>query len=172
MNDSSYWIKQLKLQPHPEGGFYRETYRASGQVSVNHLPGFDGTRQLSTAIYFMLTQKAFSAFHRIKSDEIWHFYQGSSIVIYGLTDSAEPITWRLGDNPEQGESFQVIIPAGVWFAAELGKPAAEFGLVGCTVAPGFDFEDFEMGERSRLLQSFPQHRQLISRLSLPGNIAP
>ena len=157
------YIKQLSLVKHPEGGFYKETYRSSGMISEKCLTGFVGDRNFCTAIFYLLERDDFSAFHRIKSDECWHFYDGQTLLIHMLDAKGTYSYVRLGRNISEGELLQFVVPAGVWFASE---PAAEtdFSLVGCTVAPGFDFADFEMADRQILLQSFPQNHTLISRL--------
>jgi predicted cupin superfamily sugar epimerase len=155
------WITNLNLQPHPEGGFFRETYRSA--ENVNAPPRFDGTRSFSTAIYFLLRSEDRSVFHRIKSDELWHFYQGSRLLIYVLTDKGLTIH-KLGSNPDQGESLQVLIPANSWFGALVEKPNS-FALCGCTVSPGFDFRDFEMADRKELLKKYPGYEKEIIQLT-------
>ncbi len=160
MKTAKYWIEKLELLPHPESGYYKEVYRSTEEVVAELLPlQRTGIRSINTAIYYLLEKEIFSAFHRIKSDEIWHFYDGKSIVIY-VIDKKGKLEELLLDknNPMQ------IVPKNTWFAAEL-KDKNSFALVGCTVAPGFDFEDFEMGERSRLLSEYPDHEILIERLT-------
>jgi predicted cupin superfamily sugar epimerase len=162
MKTVDYWINHLNLQPHPEGGFFKETYRSSEKISS--LPErFEGTRNFSTAIYFLLRSEDRSVFHRIKSDELWHFYQGSTLSIYVLTDEGMTIH-KLGSNPEQGESLQVVIPANCWFGAKV-ESLNEFALCGCTVAPGFDFQDFEMADRNELLKKYPGYEKEIIQLT-------
>lgn len=155
--DAQYWINKLNMQPHPEGGFYKETYQSDKMIS-----GLE--RRYSTAIYFLLQGRQFSAFHRIRSDELWHFYTGSPLEVLMLHDSGELQTLRLGPHSEQGEQFQAVVPAGKWFASRLTQPDS-FALVGCTVSPGFDFRDFEMANRQTLVQQFPQHEALITSLT-------
>lgn len=157
-------IKQFNLLPHPEGGYYKETYKATEYIAKNALPErFKADRFFSTAIYFLLEKGNFSAFHKIKSDECWHFYAGETLLVYviHLTGNVEII--RLGNNIEKGEVFQYVVPANCWFASE---PAADtnFSFVGCTVAPAFDFADFELAKANELIQQFPQHENLIQRL--------
>jgi len=157
-------VRDLRLEPHPEGGYFRETYRSSGTFNREGLPVFfRGDRAFSTAIYFLLEGRQFSAFHRIPSDECWHFYQGVPLHIYILQPSGELDVIRLGNDPGKGELFQAVVPAGCWFAS---RPASREGytLVGCTVSPGFDFEDFEMGEAAFLAERFPDHETLIREL--------
>lgn len=167
MSDAAFWIEHLDLRPHPEGGYFRETYRAVETIAGPALPDrFDGSRAFATAVYFLLTSDAFSAFHRIRSDEIWHFYAGDAVTI-AVVDAAGTgrlTTESLGRDPARGESPQVVVPAGAWFGAEVVS-GGRFALVGCTVAPGFDFADFELGDRARLLEAYPQHRGVIERLT-------
>jgi len=166
MNQQSaiYWIEHLKLQPHPEGGFYKETYRASEKIPVDGLPSrFFGPRNLSTAIYFLLRAKDKSLFHRIKSDEIWHFHAGDTLNIYVLTDNGL-ITHQLGPNLEKGDSLQIVIPANHWFGAEVAG-AGTYTLSSCTVSPGFDFKDFELANRFNLVKEFPQYENIIEKLT-------
>lgn len=165
MFPAKYWVEKLKMQSHPEGGFFAETYRSTEVISENSLPKrFSGNRNYSTAIYFLLESHHFSAFHRIKSDELWHFYAGDALNVYYIDNEGIIQIIRLGNNPEKGEIFQAVVPAGVWFGS---KPAIEnsYSLVGCTVAPGFDFADFEMPDRATLLQQFPQHEEIIKLLT-------
>ena len=119
---AQYYIEHLELQPHPEGGYYKETYRSAGSIAAASLPNeFGGNRSYSTAIYFLLQQGDFSGFHRIKSDECWHFYEGGSLLIHVLHQNGEYTCIRLGRNLHEGELFQYVVPAGAWFASE---PAA------------------------------------------------
>lgn len=158
-------IQHLRLEPHPEGGYYRETYRSPGEIPHAALPpGFTGDRVFCTAIYFLLESGGFSAFHRLKSDECWHFYQGVALHVYVLEPTGALTTIRLGPDPQKGDVFQAVVPAGRWFASRPAEPGG-YSLVGCTVAPGFDFADFEMGVAASLAEAFPQHEELIRQLS-------
>lgn len=170
MNDAAFWIERLDLRPHPEGGYFRETYRAAETIAGTALPArFVGARPFATAIYFLITRDAFSAFHRIRSDELWHFYAGGAVTlaILDADGTGRLTTASLGRDPARGESPQVVIPAGAWFAAEVAS-SGSFALVGCTVAPGFDFADFELADRASLLGQYPQHRGAIERLTRTG----
>ena len=159
------WIRQLKLRRHPEGGYYRETYRAKDTVSATALPDrFAGSRRFSTAIYFLLQGKDISRLHRLQSDELWHFYAGYALTIDLITPAGQHKRIKLGKNPKRGESFQAVIPAGCWFGAAVNNQRA-YSLVGCTVAPGFDFADFEQADRRQLLVQYPQHADIIRRLT-------
>lgn len=162
---AEYYIKKLGLEKHPEGGWFREVYRSSEEISGEHLPErFSGKRHHSTSIYFLLSSDTFSAFHRIKSDELWHFYEGSPVTIYMISGEGIYSEAVLGRNIENGEVLQCVIPHGVWFGAKVSEPDS-FCLVGCTVAPGFHFDDFELGERTELLRKFPEQKELIHELT-------
>jgi predicted cupin superfamily sugar epimerase len=160
------WMERLGLEPHPEGGHYRQSYQAALVLPQSALPAHRGDRPASTAIYFLLQGEEFSAFHRIRSDELWHFYAGSSLVVHVLTPQGEHRQIRLGSAIERGEQLQDVVEAGCWFGATLARPAPEaFALVGCTVAPGFHFADFEMARRDVLEAEYPQHRELVRSLT-------
>ena len=166
MNDPvSHFIASLALERHPEGGWYRETYRAVDTIAQEALPSrFDGERSFATAIYFLLGKGEFSALHRIKSDELWHFYSGTTLTIHVITPAGYHQQIKLGSNLVGGETFQALVPAGSWFGAEVSSGGI-YGLVGCTVAPGFDFADFEMGSRTDLLNSYPEHENIIQKMT-------
>ncbi|MFI5164933.1 MAG: cupin domain-containing protein, partial [Bacteroidia bacterium] len=140
-------------------------YKSDEKILKEHLPSrFTGDRHHSTSIYFLLSGKEFSAFHRIKSDEMWHFYEGSAIRIHMIDDNGKYSYGIIGRDFDYGEAFQFVVPHGVWFAAEVNDKSS-YALVGCMVAPGFDYEDFEMGERETLIKMFPMQKELIARLS-------
>lgn len=166
MKPASYWIEKFNLLAHPEGGYYAETYRASETIPQQALPArFGGDRAFSTGIYFLLESHNFSAFHRIQADEMWHFYAGEALEVFVIDEKTGELTViRLGNDPENGETFQAVVPAGAWFGS---RPAASssYALVGCTVAPGFDFADFEMAACDALTQQYPQHAALIAGLT-------
>jgi predicted cupin superfamily sugar epimerase len=156
-------VEKFEMQPHPEGGYYKETYRSTEHISKDALPvRFAGNRYFSTAIYFLLEQGNFSAFHRIQSDECWHFYKGQSLYVHVIHPTGQYELIRLGDDITQ-ETFQAVVPAGSWFASETA-PGGSFSFVGCTVAPGFDFADFELAKGEELSKQFPEHAGLIKRL--------
>lgn len=158
-------IKRFDLTRHPEGGWYRETYRSAELIAGSALPGrFDGPRSFCTSIYFLLEHGDISAFHCIKSDEIWHFYAGATLTLHVLTTQGEHLELKLGPNSVAGESFQIVVAAGCWFGGVVSGPG-EYSFVGCTVAPGFDFADLQMGNRSDLLQEYPRHNEIINRLT-------
>lgn len=162
---ASYRIEQLSLARHPEGGWFRETYRSTEFIPRGALPDrFDEQRSISTAIYFLLEEGEISALHRLKSDEIWHFYEGAPLAVQVIEPDGRHYTLLLGSDPDRGEQFQAVVPAGCWFGAELSG-CGEYALVGCSVAPGFDYNDFEMACCEELTALFPQHEALIRRLT-------
>lgn len=153
-------IDLLSLQAHPEGGFYRETFRSA--LELSELPQ-GGTRSASTAIYFLLPAGTFSAFHRVRSDEVWHFYDGDPLEIHTIDEAGVYSLQILGRSYTEGQRPQAVVPAGVWQAA---RPQGDsFSLCGCTVAPGFDFSDFEMPSREELLSRFPKQRSILVSLT-------
>lgn len=165
MKNAEYYIKTLGLEKHPEGGWFKEVYRSAEEIRGEHLPErFSGSRHHSTSIYFLLTSDTFSALHRIKSDELWHFYEGSPVTIYMIDSAGNYSEIALGRNIENGEVLQFVIPHGVWFGAKVNI-SDSFSLVGCTVAPGFHFDDFELAERDELLKLFPKYKGIIERFT-------
>ncbi|MGC4092231.1 MAG: cupin domain-containing protein [Polyangiaceae bacterium] len=154
-------IRTLSLRPHPEGGHYAEVFRAQGELtSAQHR----GPRRASTAIYFLLASHEFSAFHRVRSDELWHHYAGDALELT-LLDEQGAQTLRLGSDLSHGERPLGVVPAGVWQAARPAPGSHGYALCGCTVAPGFEFEDFEMPSRAALLALLPAHRERIVSLT-------
>jgi predicted cupin superfamily sugar epimerase len=160
MTDVAALVRCLELSPHPEGGYFRETFRADPLPFA--VPG-RGARAASTAIYFLLPSGDFSAFHRVASDEVWHFYGGVPLELHCLNSdgSHEPV--RLGPDLLAGERPQYVVRAGIFQAARPSAPG--YSLCGCTVAPGFDFADFEMPTRDALLALFPAHAALVRALT-------
>lgn len=164
-NNAKHWIAKLRLEPHPEGGYFRETYRSDVTIAHGALPpGFGGARAASTAIYFLLEGENFSAFHRLRSHEVWHFYAGSPLVVEVIEPTGSRSSILLGDDSNAGQGFQAVVHAGCWFASHVADWKG-WSLVGCTVAPGFDFEDLEMAKRAELVNGYPQHREIITRLT-------
>lgn len=158
-DDARRLIADLRLLPHPEGGYYRETYRSQRAVET---PNAD-RRGALTNIYFLLTGETFSAWHRIDADETWHFYRGTGLVIPAIDDGGRLNEIALGpDGP-----WQTTIPAGTYFAAYV-PDSSGYALVGCSVAPGFDFAGFELPAREELAARYPQHAEIIARLTRPG----
>ncbi len=162
MQSKTYWVNHLNMLPHPEGGFFKEVYRSDESVATDALPArYAGSRSFATSIYFLIESENFSAFHRIQSDEIWHFYTGSTITMHIIHPDGKLVTHKIGPNFEAGEVFQLVIPHSCWFAASVDEPDA-YALVGCGVAPGFDFVDFELGTAAQLVAEYPQHAEVIS----------
>lgn len=158
-------LDYYQLQAHPEGGYYKETYRSEENIKTGlSTAAFPENRSYGTAIYFLLAGGDFSAFHRIKSDEIWHFYAGGPLFIHIINPQGQLTTVTLGSDIAAGQTFQAIVFAGCWFASEPVNKES-FSFVGCTVAPGFEFEDFELTEENELSALFPQYADLIKRLT-------
>ena len=166
MNEKAgYYISKLQLSLHPEGGYYKEVYRSGEIYEAEFLPGrYFKDRALSTSIYFLLEGRQVSTFHRLKSDEIWHFYDGSVVKIYNIEEDGRMKEIKLGNNLEDGETLQVVINKNSWFGAEVVDKSS-FCLIGCTVSPGFDFEDFELGNRDSLIKQFPEYSEVIKKLT-------
>jgi predicted cupin superfamily sugar epimerase len=152
-------ISRLGLKQHPEGGFFIETFRSE---FLMRLANHKGARNLCTIIYYLLPGEQFSSFHTIKSDEIWHFYLGSSIDLHIIRDDGTLDEVRLGANVFEGEIFQVVVKANSWFAASVNDTTS-FSLMGCTVTPGFDFRDWTLGNREKLSRMYPQHEEIIKK---------
>jgi uncharacterized protein len=165
MDRASVLIRQLSLVPHPERGHYAETYRANSNVAcATHA----GPRSASTAVYFLITAAQGSTFlHRLISDEIFHLYEGGPLDVLLLHPNGSGERKRLGTNLEQGERPQIVIPAGTWFGTILSEGAA-YCLFGCTVAPGFEFADFELAAGPELALRYPSFADLIGRMSRPA----
>ncbi|AUP78239.1 cupin domain-containing protein [Flavivirga eckloniae] len=162
MNDIEKIVSKLQLQPHPEGGYFKEVYRSNGVINKENLGvGFSGQRNYATSIYFLLTSDSFSAFHRIKQDEIWHFYKGSPIKLHMISDDGKYSNTIIGNDIEEGQNPQFVVKAQDWFAAEVIDKNA-YALVGCTVSPGFDFNDFELPERDVLISKYPEHKDIVT----------
>lgn len=158
-------IQILGLSPHPEGGYFRETYRSTDETNPeNQECKYPGKRNYSTCIYFLISYGNFSSFHRITQDEIWHFYDGSPLFLHMITPEGEYSKVTIGCNITEGEVPQFVVPGGTWFAATVINPNG-YSLLGCTVSPGFDFADFEKGRREELINRFPQHNGIIKQLT-------
>lgn len=148
-------VKKLGLEKHPEGGYFRQTYRSDTIVNIE---GYEGPRNISTAIYYMLAGGQFSAFHRIRSDEIWHYYAGGSITLYAIGSDGKLSRTKIG----RGGTPQAAIKAGTWFAAALDSKRS-YCLLGCTMSPGFDYRDWELARRDELIKTYSQHKKIIER---------
>lgn len=160
-----YWIRALNLKKHPEGGFFIETYRSVETIDCKIFSErFAGQRPLSTAIYFLLMGNQVSQFHRLKSDELWHFYYASSLTVHMIDQTGNYTKICLGSDHEKGEIFQTAIKKGIWLGATVDDTES-FSLVGCTVSPGFDFKDFELADQKNMLEKYPQHELIIKKLT-------
>ncbi|MEO9511317.1 MAG: cupin domain-containing protein [Flavobacteriaceae bacterium] len=165
MSKIKEFIERFNLSPHPEGGYFKESYRSSGEIAKTSLnAAYKTKRNYSTCIYFLLTSDTFSAFHRITQDEIWHFYSGSPIKIYIISEDGEYSEQIIGTNFAEGQVPQFVVPGNHWFAAKTIDPNSH-SFVGCTVSPGFDFEDFDLPSQKELLEKFPKHEALIRKLT-------
>ena len=154
-------IKELDLKAHPEGGYFKETYRSQASMELFN---YAGERSFSTGIYYLLLQGKISAFHKIKQDEMWHFYKGSSLELHIISPDGIYQRVIVGNQLEHGEVPQFVVRGGDYFAARVCL-GGDYSLVGCTVAPGFDFKDFIMPSRSELIQHFPKHETIITELT-------
>lgn len=157
-NEAGYWVAKLGLQPHPEGGYYKEVYRSDDKV---FLAKSDSQKSAVTSIYYLLEKGDYSSFHRISSDEIWYFHKGEALIIHTVESDVELTSVELSDG--QPGVFSHVVKAGRWFSAEL-KEKRGFALVSCAVAPGFEFGEFELAEKKSLHSEFPNHGEIIDRL--------
>ena len=165
MGEAENIAKKLNMQPHPEGGYFKETYRSSGEITPENLGcDFTENRNFSTCIYFLLTSDTFSAFHKIKQDEIWHFYKGSPVKLHVISAEGVYSCMIIGNDLERNETPQFVVKAKDWFAAEVINKDS-YSLLGCTVSPGFDFKDFELAERNSLIGEFPEYKSIIEKLT-------
>lgn len=165
MKDINYWIKNLDLKPHPEGGYFKEVFRSEGKIpkACSH-NRFGGDRSYMTSVYFLLSHDDFSAFHQFKQDEIWNFHYGSSICLHTIDTDGSYTKFKCGLDIKNGDNIQCMVKAGQWFCATVEEENG-FAVVGCVVAPGFDFADFELGHTKQLLEKFPQHKEIIKKYS-------
>jgi len=166
--------KILGLVPHPrEGGWYVQTYQSGERIAAEALADqrYAGTRLTGTAIYYLLERGTFSEMHRLRSDEIFHFYAGDAVEMLQLEEQGSGRTVRMGSRLDEGERPQVVVRRGVWQGLRLAAGSA-WALLGCTVSPGFEFEDYEAGERAELCAEWPEFRQLICELTRPAPAPP
>jgi predicted cupin superfamily sugar epimerase len=169
MSTADDWIARLELRPHPEGGYFRETYRSPLTLAAEHLPPrYGGPRPAATSILFLLRRGEPSALHRLASDELWSFHTGGAVRVHMLDSGGGYESFLLGTRV--GARLQGVVPAGRWFGAEV--ESGEHALVGCAVAPGFDYADFELARRDELAARWPQHAELIARLTRASPILP
>jgi uncharacterized protein len=164
-NDAKEIIESLNLSPHPEGGYFSEIYRSDEMLSNESLPHrYNSSRKFSTSIYYMLVENDISHFHRLKSDETWHFYFGSPVIIHCLSPDGKYNKVEIGCRFKNNIFPQFTIKKGIWFAAEI-EDKTSFSLIGCTVAPGFEYDDFELGNRNFLINQFPVFKEIITRFT-------
>ena len=166
MTTADELIRKLGLTPHPkEGGYFRETYRAAETWPAAALPSrYQGQRSASTAIYYLLTPTTYSALHRLQTDEVFHFYLGDPVQMLQLWPDGSTRTLILGNDLKQGHLPQTVVPGGVWQGSFL-LPGGAFALLGATMAPGFDYSDYVSGDREELSRLWPEHEQLIRKLT-------
>lgn len=165
MTTSKDFVRLLEMDSHVEGGYYKETYRSNLIIPSESLPNrFNGDRSASTHIYFLLEFGQCSKLHRIASDEHWHFYAGQTLEVYEIKQNGTLLVHKLGNRLDKGEQFHTVIESGSWFGSRCMVPHS-FSLVGCTVAPGFDFQDFKMGDRDEMLKEFPHLESIILELT-------
>lgn len=167
MRKAEYWIKRLELEPHPEGGFFRETYRSRQTYDFGANAPFRGARNHATAIYYLLKAGERSRLHSIHSDELWFYHAGSPLAVHVFPLEDTPFSFMLGCNPDNDETPQATVPAESWFGACLDPEKAaedDYSLVSCVVAPGFDFRDFAFAPKASLLERYPAFSSIIHRL--------
>ena len=159
MKNAEYYIKNLEMIPHVEGGYFKESFLSEDNVREN--------KKLWSSMYFLLRTGEVSNFHRLKSDELWYYHDGEALTIYMITPEGDFITKQLGTDIENGESPQVLVPKGYIFGSAMNKEG--FSLVGCMVAPAFEYEEFELFEREYLLNLYPKYKDIILKLTREKN---
>ncbi len=173
LNKVDYWVSKLGMKPHPEGGYYKETFQSEEQIGDSELSvNFEGERKLYTSIYFLLTSDDVSHFHRLKSDELWYYHGGSSLSIHVIDESGEYKEIKLGMNLDAGEVPQVLVKKNSIFGSSISEMDT-CSLVGCMVSPGFEFQDFELFTQEELMRDYPQHKKIIMKLAyqqLPSSL--
>lgn len=163
--DAMYYVSKLGLEPHPEGGYYKQTFVSNEQVTDKGLSvTYDGKRKLYTSVYFLLTSTDVSHFHRLKSDELWYYHAGSSLTVHIIHENGTYEEIKLGLNLEQGQVPQTLVSKNSIFGSSVMEEDA-FSLVGCMVSPGFEFQDFEMFTQAELLSKYPEQKEIIMKLA-------
>jgi hypothetical protein len=167
MQKAEFWIRHLDLKRHPEGGWYRETYRSKGSYDFGDESPFGSSRAFATSIHYLLEQGDRSRLHRIHSDELWFFHAGSPLEVFLFPERGTPSSFTLGGSPDCGQVLHDWVPADCSFGARMNEGAAEgtYSLVSCVVAPGFDFRDFSFSDREQLIEQFPSHERIINALT-------
>jgi uncharacterized protein len=173
LNKVDYWVSKLGMSRHPEGGYFKETFKSEEHISDSELSvNFEGKRKLYTSIYFLLTSDDVSHFHRLKSDELWYYHGGSSLSIHIIDESGEYKEIKLGMNLDAGEIPQVLVKKNSIFGSSVSEKDT-CSLVGCMVSPGFEFQDFELFTQEELMKVYPQHKEIIMKLAyqqLPSSL--
>lgn len=165
MNQADFWIRTLNLESHPEGGYFREIFRSEEYIHQEHLPPrYNGHRNFLTAIYYLLKSGQCSRFHRLQSDEVWHYCTGSPLRLYIIHKNRELESVELGSDPCQNQLFQFIVPKESWLGAQVTEENS-YSLISCIMAPGFDYQDFELGCSISLMDKFPEHKEIIRYLT-------
>lgn len=165
IRDKQFYIEKLGLTPHPEGGYYKETFQSTERTSDQELSvNFEGTRMLYTSIYFLITSNDISHFHRLKSDELWYYHAGSPLSIHIIDGNGDYKEIKLGLDLDKGEVPQALVPKNTIFGSSV-RSENSFSLVGCMVSPGFEFRDFELFTQNELLQKYPQHKDIIMKMA-------
>ena len=162
--------KILGLVPHPrEGGWYVQTYKAGERIAAEAFSAgrYGGARHTGTAIYYLLERGTFSEMHRLRSDEVFHFYAGDAVEMLQLEERGGGRVVRIGNRLDEGERPQVVVRRGIWQGSRLATGGA-WALLGCTVSPGFEFADYEAGSRAQLCAEWPEFHQLIRELTRPA----
>lgn len=155
MNSAEYYINNLNMEPHIEGGYFKESFLSKDEVSKD--------KKLWSSIYFLLRTGEVSNFHRLKSDELWYYHDGEALTIYMITPEGELITKKLGKNIENGETPQVLVEKGCIFGSAMNNDG--YALVGCMVSPAFHYDEFELFEREYLLDLYPKYEDIINKLT-------
>lgn len=157
--ESKGWVEYYQMEKHPEGGYFKEVYRSVNKFIPNEI---GEERNYSTSILFLLHRGDVSHFHRIKSDEVWYYHAGAACLIHVIDEKGKFATHVLGPNFKNGETLQLVVPAGHIFASESSD---NYSLVGCMVSPGFDFKDFQLFTTNTLLNRFPEHEQIVRKFT-------
>ncbi|WKA53317.1 cupin domain-containing protein [Planococcus shixiaomingii] len=159
--NADYWIDHLNMEEHPEGGYFKQSFKSRETIERESHPG---QRNLYTSIYFLLRSENISHFHQLLSDELWYFHAGSSLTVHIIDPAGTYRQEKLGLEMEKGEKPQVLVEKGSIFGSSVDEENT-FSLVGCMVSPGFDFADFKLYSQAELLKDFPQHEKVIKRLA-------
>ncbi len=163
--EASEIVSKLGMKPHPEGGFYKRTYASDCMTPVDDRYAEPRKRHCSTSIFYLLEAGDFSAWHRVKSDEQWHHYEGNTVILWTIDPETKKLEKHLLGKVSDGVIPQIKIKGEVWFCAESVHGDDAGSLVGCTVTPGFDFNDFELADRAALTAEYPEYEAIITRFT-------